>query len=130
MTRDRHLDDYEYRRDVHPSILARDNYTCQECGDQHGSEQGLCVHHIIPRSRGGSDDPGNLVTLCETCHILVHQPDSWDHFMQSVALRRIERSREDLAEMYNRFMAALYGQDDLPCDLWEGELVIFYPEDE
>lgn len=30
------------------------------------------VHHLIPRSLGGSDDPGNLVTLCDGCHAAFH----------------------------------------------------------
>jgi hypothetical protein len=26
------------------------------------------MHHIIPRSKGGTDDPSNLVPLCANCH--------------------------------------------------------------
>lgn len=32
----------------------------------------LTVHHIIPRSEGGSHDLVNLVTLCRPCHDLEH----------------------------------------------------------
>ncbi|WP_254861650.1 HNH endonuclease [Halovivax gelatinilyticus] len=28
----------------------------------------LEVHHIVPRSEGGPNDPGNLVALCPNCH--------------------------------------------------------------
>jgi hypothetical protein len=30
-------------------------------------------HHIIPRSRGGTNTPGNEVYLCRNCHKLVHK---------------------------------------------------------
>jgi len=51
-------------------ILQRDNYKCQSCGNTGKLE----VHHRQARHKGGTDDPANLVTLCETCHI---QTDSY-----------------------------------------------------
>ena len=50
-------------------ILTRDNYTCQCCKTKKGT---LHVHHIVYRSRGGSDKAENLVTLCEYCHKRLH----------------------------------------------------------
>lgn len=32
----------------------------------------LQVHHIVPQSEGGTDDFGNLIALCITCHSDVH----------------------------------------------------------
>ena len=29
-------------------------------------------HHIVPKSRGGSDDPSNLILLCLDCHSKAH----------------------------------------------------------
>ena len=52
-------------------ILHRDNYACkssQKC--KHNKK--LQVHHIIPKSQGGSDAPDNLITLCVDCHVAVH----------------------------------------------------------
>lgn len=46
-------------------ILQRDGYKCQNCGNADTLE----VHHRQARHQGGTDDPANLVTLCETCHI-------------------------------------------------------------
>jgi len=33
------------------------------------------LHHIIPRSEGGSDHPENLMALCIQCHIEIHGSD-------------------------------------------------------
>ena len=33
------------------------------------------MHHIIPRSRGGADDDGNLIELCSTCHNKAHNAE-------------------------------------------------------
>lgn len=60
---------------VKASILRRDGYACHDCGNvfrggagQRRKRGSLEVHHIIPRSRGGSDHPGNLKALCSACH--------------------------------------------------------------
>ncbi|MEK7689825.1 MAG: HNH endonuclease [Bdellovibrionota bacterium] len=33
------------------------------------------IHHIVPRSMGGTDTVENLTTLCGQCHDLAHFPD-------------------------------------------------------
>lgn len=57
---------YASRREA---VLHRDNYTCQCCGKKHVR---LEVHHITYRSKGGTDDERNLITLCKKCHDAVH----------------------------------------------------------
>jgi hypothetical protein len=54
-------------RNYREEILKRDNNTCQRCGKKK-QRRFLEVHHIIPRSKGGTDDPTNLITLCHHCH--------------------------------------------------------------
>lgn len=53
-------------------VLNRDNYQCQCCKGKHKDSK-LEVHHIIFRSRGGSDEQENLITLCHTCHRQLHE---------------------------------------------------------
>ena len=53
-------------------VLDRDSYTCQLC---HQRNKKLVVHHLVYRSKGGSDRPSNLITLCTDCHTTKnHQP--------------------------------------------------------
>lgn len=47
-------------------IFERDRFTCQYCSAQ----RFLAVDHIIPESRGGTLDTGNLVTACKDCNTL------------------------------------------------------------
>lgn len=56
---------------VREYVLWRDEHECQCC---HGKSKDrvLNVHHIESRKTGG-DSPGNLVTLCETCHDAYHK---------------------------------------------------------
>ena len=51
---------------------ARDGYKCQCCGKKNCR---LEVHHLLPKSRGGSDKLANLITLCSDCHHLAHSSE-------------------------------------------------------
>lgn len=48
-------------------IFRRDGFTCRYCGAQPPTVV-LEVDHIQARSRGGSDDPTNLITSCSHCN--------------------------------------------------------------
>ena len=44
-------------------VFLRDLYTCCACGGTFPPGR-LACDHIVPQSKGGSDDMGNLQTLC------------------------------------------------------------------
>jgi hypothetical protein len=46
------------------ALIDRDGYECEQCG----SQDDLTIDHIIPLSRGGSDDLDNLHLLCRACN--------------------------------------------------------------
>lgn len=57
--------------EIRKAALARDGHRCQIPGCI--SEANLTIHHIVPKSDGGSNDISNLVTLCEGCHRDIHR---------------------------------------------------------
>lgn len=76
-TRDRGIiDTHEGRRQSIPTgireeIEDRDNGRCVKCM----WEYDLSLHHIIPKSHGGSDHMSNLALLCQDCHLDAHAGD-------------------------------------------------------
>ena len=46
-------------------IYKRDNHQCVYCG----SNKNLTLDHVIPKSRGGTNDWTNLVTSCFKCNL-------------------------------------------------------------
>lgn len=56
------------KRKLSPSlkkrILERDGYRCQTCS----THLDLTIDHIVPEVKGGSDEDGNLQTLCRSCN--------------------------------------------------------------
>lgn len=60
-------------REIRHEVLRRDNHCCQVCGKEHSGQ----VHHVIPRSQGGTNDFDNLITLCGKCHMLISPVPEW-----------------------------------------------------
>jgi hypothetical protein len=58
-------------QNVKQYVLQRDKYECKYCKGK-SKDNKLQVHHIIPRSNGGSDNDTNLITLCSMCHKRLH----------------------------------------------------------
>jgi len=72
----------KFRRQVTNTFLfARDGYACQFCGRSQESlrtREYLTRDHLIPLSRGGTNDWTNVLTACSTCNTrkgnrLVHE---------------------------------------------------------
>ena len=63
------------RRSIPPSrrraVLLRDGHRCRAKGCC--ATQFLEVHHLRPLSKGGDNGEVNLVTLCASCHRLMHE---------------------------------------------------------
>ena len=70
---------------VREYVLARDGHKCQYCKGK-SKDPILNVHHIESRKTGG-DSPGNLITLCETCHKAYHKGEIKLKIRRSVSLR-------------------------------------------
>lgn len=49
---------------VRAHVLARDQFRCVECQ----ATETLTIDHIVPHSKGGSDEEANLRTLCRRCN--------------------------------------------------------------
>lgn len=51
--------------DVRYFVFARDNYTCQVCKKKNKI---LNTHHLVFKTKGGTDRADNLITVCIDCH--------------------------------------------------------------
>ena len=64
---------YDYEN-VRAYVFDRDRYTCQVC-KKSGRGVKLIAHHIDFRSKGATDNPKRMVTVCENCHTTkAHEP--------------------------------------------------------
>ena len=56
------------RRTTRLAIYLRDGLSCAYCGASIEDGAILTIDHIKPRSKGGSNEPANLVTACKRCN--------------------------------------------------------------
>ena len=76
---------------VREYVLFRDAHQCQWCKGA-SKDPILNVHHTESRKTGG-DSPDNLITLCETCHDLIHRTH------QEHKLQRRRKTARDATQM-------------------------------
>ena len=70
---------------VREYVLARDDHKCQYCKGK-SRDNILTVHHIESRKTGGNS-PGNLITLCKTCHKAYHRGEIHFKVRRTTSLR-------------------------------------------
>lgn len=121
-------------------ILTRLKLGCSECG----WDKSICdIHHIVPKSKGGSDEHSNLTYLCPNCHRLAHRGqiakfitlvdqigDSWKHFYfpnghDTINITKNGFERKDYPEQWKEksLNALSLGRNKLKqeCDLRDAE---------
>jgi hypothetical protein len=59
------------------SGLKRAKFRCELCGVS-AEIKALEVDHIVPRNKGGSDDPSNFQALCYSCNAMKRDRDDTD----------------------------------------------------
>lgn len=66
-------------------------HKCYNCGS---TTDALELHHIVPLSLGGTNNPTNIVPLCEKCHGLIHDMP-WKVGHKEATKRGIEKAKRE-----------------------------------
>lgn len=56
------------RREKRLAIYIRDAFRCLWCGKSVEDNGQACIDHLVPQSKGGDNDPSNLLTSCKRCN--------------------------------------------------------------
>lgn len=72
---------------LHQQVAQELNYRCIMCFRRYD-----VLHHIVPKSLGGEDAEGNLVTLCQDDHYRIHDSGAvnWIEYLIDLRVRRLE----------------------------------------
>lgn len=81
-------------------ILKERDRVCVNCGETEDIE----MHHIVPLSKGGTNNEGNLVWLCTECHYKAHGADIGRYKGKREGRPRVEKpdNAESVIERYLR----------------------------
>ena len=61
---------------IRQQVLERDKNTCIACNQV---KPRLNVHHKKAKDSGGTDDLDNLISLCGSCHRVIHAYKEYRH---------------------------------------------------
>jgi 5-methylcytosine-specific restriction endonuclease McrA len=89
------------RKSLRLAVYMRDGFTCLFCGaDLHEVEaRDITLDHIIPQSKGGTNESKNLGTSCLRCKCSKQDKDLADFIADKNHRRRIyRRIRKDLTD--------------------------------
>ena len=74
-------------------IIAMHGNRCVICGSRHHGNK-LEIHHVIPKSEGGTNEVGNLIPLCHTCHCAVHKINDLNPYGMNMLRRVVDKIGE------------------------------------
>lgn len=73
------------------NVFKRASYRCELCG-AHEHQAALHIDHIIPRSKGGTNDLSNFQALCQSCNTSKRNEDATD--FRAIASSYEQRSHD------------------------------------
>jgi thymidylate synthase ThyX len=111
-------------KNLSPEVLQRYNYTCQLCKNRGGF---LVMHHVLPiwARPDLALEPGNLVPLCEPCHLQVnqHELDFAEQFgapveaVNAIDPSQIPRAHRTLVPRFQKIHSVTYAGEQETYDL-------------
>lgn len=106
-------------KELRKEVYRRDGFRCALCD----STDGLQIHHVKPRGRGGADHPMNLITLCWRCHAAAHGSllmlDKYAPAGATTAAK-IRQMMDDLELACVEYVADYYAEQGEIWYPWEG----------
>jgi hypothetical protein len=100
------MDDYPTNwNKIRKEVYNRDDYKCVNCG-RGGRTSGveLHAHHVVPKSKGGTHEKTNLITVCDECHNAIH-----GNSKAPTAHKGDESGLEDMFQNWKEIHSDYYG---------------------
>jgi 5-methylcytosine-specific restriction endonuclease McrA len=82
----------QIRKDLRLAIYLRDEFHCVYCGKNlhRAKQEDVTLDHLTPDSKGGSNEPKNLVTACRRCNCS-RQDKPWRQYATGGAVQHIQK---------------------------------------
>lgn len=101
---------------------------CGMTGEEHEKEydRDLDVHHVIPKRKGGSNEPSNLIPVCISCHRTLESTQGEalariaEDEMDSRKMAELERENERLQEEISKYKKQLDKKEETIMDMLTG----------
>lgn len=95
-------------------VYAREGYRCALCD----STKYLQVHHVVKRSKGGTDSVQNMICLCADCHAAAH----------GTILNDYQASPREVEQAICEYMADHYAEQGILWSPWAEKMIYLTEE--
>lgn len=80
-------------------LLKRANKSCSICG---WNESTCDIHHIIPLSKGGTNNIDNLIIVCPNCHRVIHTTNKYNiQYLNALSIDKTFNNWKDYYHISN-----------------------------
>ena len=80
-------------------ILKRSNACCSICN---WNESSCDTHHVIPKSKGGTNEQNNLIIVCPNCHRIIHTTNRYNiEYLQTLTIDKTFTNWRDFYHIKN-----------------------------
>lgn len=88
-------------------MLKKSKFRCCHCGKKLSIGDNFSVEHVIPISKGGSNNPDNTIALCQRCNLLkgnmIYNPEQFYKFLNKADLQILLDNMEDYFDKFEWF---------------------------
>jgi hypothetical protein len=95
-------DTADFSEEIKIKVLLWSYRHCCLCGKQCGTK--IEVHHIVPKSKGGTGDPDNAIPLCFDCHAEVAAYQCEHPTGTKFSKKELKARREQIYEEHTRHL--------------------------
>jgi len=94
-------------------VLLKTDMRCAYCGHEFESISDMHIDHVIPRSRGGSDNIDNLLPVCKSCNS-TKATKTLEEFRHYI-IRRITDDIQQLFDVKLQYLSVDFAQEVKQC---------------
>ena len=87
---------YKQRYFKHYGYGIDDIILCEVCG-----KVAVDIHHIKYKSRGGTDEIGNLIALCRPCHVKAHNEQLKESELKEIHSKNLLYGKNQIKRVKN-----------------------------
>lgn len=98
------------------NIIARDNQTCQYCGEHIPLLKNCTVDHVIPKAQKGKSSWDNCVCSCKKCNW-----DKADRTPRQAGMKLMRKPYRPTIGEHIQYYTKLYGVDEMLAEAWAEE---------
>lgn len=101
--------------------MKKKKHLCESCGERNDQTH---LHHILPKSKGGTDKSNNLIEVCPPCHQKIHNVDfNGDKGLIKIGIENLKQEFKEAAKFIDKNFDSIVNFCDDFYDEYDTEIL-------